>query len=400
MTCRHAVALALVALVAGSASWPGTAFPDDVTVKVITPDTPPAGTQPDKTSAGQPGRPVPPPQTGAPGSFNDPDPFGRPSILAPLAGDGAIDQALRRVSLTAEQKAKLAPIVEAAAAQRKADWKEFVDADRPATRKLVEARNRLDAEHVPMKEWRNDAGFKAAVADREKLAKSREELGARRRHEVAEKIVAALTPEQAKLFGEWETETAQTAQGQAWRTAVTLMFRFAPKELNLSADQQRRILELLRRRMEESGAKNQRDYDRMNALTERVGDNKDDAAARAELEQLRRKSSAAYAAEMKAICQDVEMLMTPEQQKQCREIRKERASTTARMWIDPLSARYQKLGLTAEQKQKIDALVAAARDAMVGAEFGDLESRDLVEQLNNDVVQLLTDQQKATLKKG
>ena len=60
---------------------------------------------------------------------------------------------------------------------------------------------------------------------------------------------------------------------------------------------------------------------------------------------------------------------------------------------------YRDLNLSAEQKQKVDALTNAAREALVALDFGGGQTfRDTVGQLHKDIESLLTDEQKAKLK--
>jgi Spy/CpxP family protein refolding chaperone len=364
--------LGLMAWLGGS----GAALADDVSVKVITPDK------------------APPPKATDPAT---PDPAKAAGAAKPAdalqSGDRRIDGLLGGLDLTADQVAKIQPLVE------------------PILKDLKAGRDAVQKKQDELSK-QIEQGGDAAKPARDELDKLTNDSRAKRdelRKQLLEKVDPVLTDSQKTKLKELSASGQPTGPGGGPGRGNPLGGRggfgggasgvvsgmLDRAGIKLTDDQQKKVDEKLAALVKDAGAKFQELRDKMQALREKTRQAGGDADAQKELDALGPKMMQQFADSIKTASDAVRELLDPEQQKKFDDSLAKVGQDRNRMTVDGMVRRADRAGLTDDQKKKVADLAKAAGEAMDKLKSDDRDGRDqLQQQLTKDVEALLTDEQK------
>lgn len=311
------------------------------------------------------------------------------------SGDYMVDHILGQLKLSPEQIAAVNAVIK--------DHKSKTDAELADLRKQLEEvgaetrkawmANKDNPEASARQREELQDRYQALMAQlQKKMSSSRDDLSAR--------LQAALDADTAARF-KTMLEEFTTPEGRARKQARN-MVPYYTGGVELTEEQKQRIQTVLADKLAENYRKSAEVVEACKPLYEqqREAYRQNDTA---KIEELRKQIAAAYAPlreNWTEVQKAVEAQLTPQQQEQLTEQRRQRQATANEGWIRSATWRFKSVKLTDQQQTQVKALSEAARKALddIPPDNRDYTQRtSLVQQLGKDIEALLTDEQKKEL---
>jgi Spy/CpxP family protein refolding chaperone len=353
---------------------PPAAPAEDVKVDVIEPDK-----RPDTAERTDKGDPADAPEAR---QDDDNDPV--------ETGSRLVDRMFSRLDLTADQAARINPMLTDYAARRQADIKGHEQRVAELSRQLRAAAENKDEETADKLRGQIRDVTREHYANRMKTF-----------NEFVDQAADQLPADKAQQLKRMRDERTTTA-GRARRGARMLVSRMAD-DLELTDSQRQQAEEMLAARMTRIMETQEQNGPRMRELWGELRKARE-ADDEARVEQIRKELGELrtdWGKEFRQGREDLMKVLTPEQQAKLQKQEQERRDQRNRRSAEFATGPAKRLdSLTDQQRKQIESLEAAAIEAMGGQDMDRDARRALTDRLRQDVVALLTEEQKAAYTKA